>query len=97
MNDHRTTTASSAPVVALAIFMGVIAVLACGVPFVPPLVFVAAPLALISLALLIRILWRQTDRTLPRLVGAAVGLGLDLFALYLAVGHHHLIDWLEGH
>jgi hypothetical protein len=66
---------SPAAVFALAIFMGAIAVLACGVPFVPPLAIVAVPLAGVPLVLMAR----------------------DGFAFFLALGHHHLIDFLEGH
>ena len=85
------------PVIALAIFMGAIAVLACGVPFVPPLVSVAIPLAGVSLFLMARVILRSAHWTRWRALSAAVALALNGFALYLALGHHHLIDWLEGH
>lgn len=85
------------PSLALPICLGVPAVLACGIPFIPPLTFVAAPLAVISLALVVRALWQVEYRTKARFVGAAIAVGIDLFALSLALGDHHLIDWLEGH
>lgn len=88
---------STAPTVALAITFGVIAVLSCGVPFVPPLVFIAVPLAGVSLFLIGRVTLRGTRWTKGRAISAALALALDGLALYLALGHHHLIDWFEGH
>jgi hypothetical protein len=97
MSLESNNTGMTRPSLALPICLGVTAVLVCGIPFVPPLVFVAVPLAVISLVLVVRAMWRAEYRTKGRLVSAAIAVGIDLFALYLALGHHHLIDWLEGH
>ncbi len=78
------------------ICLGVLAVLACGVPFVPPLVFVAVPLAGVGLALGARCVRRETHWSKGRVCNTVVALAFNGFALYLALGRHHLIDWLEG-
>ena len=83
--------------IVLALFMGVIAVVSCGVPFVPPLAVIAVPLAGVSVVLLARMVFRGMRWTLWRAVSALIALAIDGFALYLALGRHHLIDWLEGH
>ena len=85
-----------AAAVVLAAVLGVIAVLACGVPFVRPLVFVAVPLASGSFLLLVGVFFRGVRWTTGRAISALIALALDGFALFLALGHHHLIDWLEG-
>lgn len=91
------TPPAPAPFIALAMVLGIIAVLACGIPFVPPLVVVAVPLASASLLLLGRVMTCGTTWTMGRAMSAALALALTGFALYLALGRHHLIDWLEGH
>ncbi|MFM8471158.1 MAG: hypothetical protein ACKODH_14555 [Limisphaerales bacterium] len=85
------------PILALAICLGVMAVLSCGVPFVPPLVFVAVPLAGAAHVLLGRVVLRRPTWTWFRAACAVGALALNALALYLALGRHHLIDWLEGH
>jgi hypothetical protein len=50
-----------------------------------------------GLLLLGRLAFRRPVWTKFRLACAAVALALNAFALYLALGRHHLIDWLEGH
>ena len=88
---------SPAPTLTLAIALGSIAVLACGIPFVPPLAVVAVPLAAAALVMLARLIFRGTHWSPGCLTAAGVALALNGFALFLALGKHHLIDWLEGH
>jgi Na+-driven multidrug efflux pump len=57
----------------------------------------AVPLAAISLLVLARTIFRGVRWSKWSFISALVVLALDGFALYLALGHHHLIDWLEGH
>ena len=90
-------SSSPLPVLALAICLGVMAVLACGIPFIPPLAVIAVPLAGASLVMLGRVAFRRPPWTGFRLACAVAALSLNAFALYLALGRHHLIDWLEGH
>lgn len=87
------TPVSPAPSIALTIVLDVVAVLACGIPFVPPLRVV--PLTRGSLFVLARVISRRPCWTRWRVF--SVALALAGFALDLAFGHHHLIDWLEGH
>ncbi|HEV7406381.1 MAG TPA: hypothetical protein VGO11_25755 [Chthoniobacteraceae bacterium] len=81
----------------LAILLGAIAVGLCGIPFIPPLVWPAIVFAGGSLYVVARDLLRRGPWSWGRALGSAVALALDALALYLALGHHHLIDWLEGH
>lgn len=85
------------PSLAPSICLGGVAVLSCGVPFIPPLVFVAVPLAGVGLLLVARCVRRETRWSKGRVLTIVVALALNGFALYLALGRHHLIDWLEGH
>lgn len=73
------------------------AVLACGIPFIPPLAIIAVPLAGGALVLTGRVIIRSTRWTSLRAASAALALALSGLALFLALGRHHLIDWLEGH
>ena len=93
VNSPRVSNPSLAP----SICLGVAAVLSCGVPFIPPLVFVAVPLAGVALVLVARGVRRATQWSKWRACNTLVALALNSFALYLALGRHHLIDWLEGH
>jgi hypothetical protein len=81
----------------VAAFFGALAVLSCGIPFVPPLPIVAVPLAVVACVIAIRSLLKPATWTLWRVVSVVVSLLPAAFALYLALGRHHLIDWLEGH
>jgi hypothetical protein len=77
--------------------LGAAAVLACGIPFVPPLVFVALPLAGLGLAVVFRVASRARGWTTFHFACAFAAAALNLFAGYLAINRHHLLDWLEGH
>lgn len=88
---------SPVPALNNAICLGVMAVLACGIPFIPPLAIIAVPLAGISLIMVCRVALRRPAWTPFRWACAVSALALNGLALYLALGRHHLIDWLEGH
>ena len=82
---------------AVALVLGGLAVLSCGIPFVPPLVIVAVPLAAGALILAGRAALRRAPWTPWRVIGLLLAVAPALLAIYLACGRHHLIDWLEGH
>jgi hypothetical protein len=97
-NDSSPTPdASPLPWLGMAGMLGAAAVLACGIPFVPPLVFVAVPLAGLGLGAVFRVASRARGWTTFHFACEFAATALNLFAVYLALGHHHLIDWLEGH
>lgn len=74
-------------------FLGVVA---CGIPFVRPLVVVAIPFAAVAGAIgLGQFAWRR-DFGQVALLRTALTIGLAGMAIYLALNDKHLIDWLEG-
>ena len=83
------TPPSPGPSIALAVVLGVIAVLACGIPFVPPLAVVAVPLAGGSLIIMARVIRRGTRWSPGRAINAVVAVALAGFALFLDLGQHH--------
>lgn len=73
------------------------AVVLCGIPFVPPSAAIVVPVAAVSLLLLLGALLNPAARSVWRILVAGLVVGINLFALWLALTGHHLIDWLEGH
>ena len=81
----------------VSVVLGFVAVVLCGIPFVPPLVALVIPAVAGSLFAGLWSLRHGHAKSIQNLIAFGTAAALNLFALYLAFGGHHLIDWLEGH
>ena len=81
----------------VSVVLGFVAVVLCGIPFVPPLVALVIPSVAGSLLAGLWSLYHGHAKSIQSVIAFGTAAALNLFALYLALGGHHLIDWLEGH
>jgi hypothetical protein len=78
------------------ILLSILGLALCGIPFMPPSVFLVVPTAAISLLLLALAFREWAVPSLPRLIAAGFSVVMNLFSLYLVLSGSHLIDWLEN-
>jgi hypothetical protein len=96
VKSPQPNAAPSFAFLASSIVLSILGLALCGIPFMPPVVVLVVPLVGISLLLLVGAFHRRAAISLPRLLAAGFATGINLFALYLALTGHHLIDWLES-
>src|SRR5579872_321452 len=79
----------------ISLLLALFALCACGIPAVPPITVIAAPLAGLSLATMIA--WSVCHRCVMvwRIVALLLVLPGAILALYLSATQHHLLDLLQ--
>ena len=72
--------------------LGMAAIVVCGIPFIPPLTFLAWLLIACSLFLVYRAIKQGIVRLGWSLVAVTLTLGIDFLGAYIALPGKHLID-----